>query len=129
MNPSTTNDKPHPEMKTPLLVAIAIFVVSLRLPADDVVPGGNINWKNLPVMQALLVYEDLTGAQLVTDSRVKKVPHALTLLANPTNKSEAAKVIEQTLLDQAGVVLTHLGEKRVSVTYNDALPINPSKKP
>jgi len=117
---------PH-KMKTPLLLTIAVLV-NLSLSEADVVPRGAIDWKNISVMQALQVYQDLTGAELVTDSRVRKVPHGLSLLANPTNKSEAVKIIEHALLEQAGVVLTPLGEKRVSVTYNDSLPINPPKK-
>lgn len=35
--------------------------------------------------------------------------------------------MEDALIKQAGIVITHLDDKSVSVTYNDALPITGSK--
>jgi hypothetical protein len=39
------------------------------------------------------------------------------------SRAEALKFMEKTLLEQAGIVITHLDNKQLSVTYNDALPI------
>jgi len=40
-------------------------------------------------------------------------------------KAEALKLMEKALIEQGGVVITRLDDKRASVTYNDALPIAP----
>jgi hypothetical protein len=42
---------------------------------------------------------------------------------NEIPKSELMKSIERDLIEQAGIVITRLDDKRASVTYNDALPI------
>lgn len=116
-------------MKTTLFIVFGTLVASLCLfSADEVVPRGAIDVTNADVLQVLDVYKAMTGAQLVTDSRVKTVRHGITLLANPSRKEEAVKLLQKALLEQAGVVLTRLDDKRVSVTYNDALPITQAKK-
>ena len=45
------------------------------------------------------------------------------------SKADALKFIEKALVEQAAVVVTQLDDKRVSVTFNDALlPLKPAKK-
>ena len=106
-----------------------MLVASLcSLSADEVAPRGAMDFTNADVLQVVDIYKAMTGAQLVTDSRVKMVRHTITLLANPSRKEEAVKLLEKALLEQAGVVMTRLDDKRVSVTFNDALPITQAKK-
>ena len=93
------------------------------VPAPDVLRG-SILWKNLAVTKAVETYKDLAHVELVSDSRVKSVDHRIDLSLSDISTSEASKAIEKALLEQAGIVITHLDSNRVSVTYNDSLPIS-----
>jgi hypothetical protein len=63
--------------------------------------------------------------ELVISSQVEHLPTAIHVKSlEPISKSETVKLLEKALLDQAGVVVTPLADKRVSVTWNDRLPTN-----
>jgi hypothetical protein len=111
-------------MKIILLVAFGMVLAGFSsFSADVAVPGGSISFTNIAVLQVLEVYKAMTGLELVTDSRVKMVRHQVALEADSVPKDKVVKLLEKALLDQAGVVITHLDDKRASVTCNDALPI------
>lgn len=76
--------------------------------------------------QVLALYKDLRGVELVIDSKVKTVNHPINLQAGNISKEEVAKALEKALLEQAGIVITKVDDKKVSVTYNPALPIKKS---
>ena len=116
-------------MKISLFTAFAILLVSVHVvsSAENTTPGA-FDMKNADVLQVLSLYRDLAGSELITDSRVKTVRHQITLAGSASGKEAAAKLVEGALLEQAGVVITHLDARRVSVTYNDALPISGAKK-
>ena len=113
-------------MKTSLLLAFALLVAGLCSGATAA-PGA-IHFTNAEVSQVLPIFRDLTGLELVIDSRAKSVRYTITLEAKAAGKDEAAKLIEKALVDQAGIVITRLDDKRASVTYNDALPITQAKE-
>src|ERR1017187_748800 len=108
-------------MKTTSLLALGLLAMSLcAFSAVLVVVPGSINFANNEVSEILGVYRTLTGMDLVVDSRVKTVHHLITLQAKGASHDEEVKLIEKALIDQAGVVITRLDDKRASVTYNDA---------
>jgi hypothetical protein len=81
------------------------------------------------VQDALQLYKDTArscGFDVIVDSRVANVhkpinfSQAYSAMYRPI---DSARYLEKKLLDEAGIVITHLDDKRVSVTYNDALPI------
>ena len=78
-------------------------------------------------MQGILqIYKPMSGLELVIDSRAAQVHTPILSHVKQTEsftRAEALKLMEKNLLEEAGVVITHLDDKRVSVTYNDALPI------
>jgi type II secretory pathway component GspD/PulD (secretin) len=111
-------------MKTILLLIFGLLFSSLpSISAEELVPRGTINFTNVDVLQVLQLYKDVTGLNLVSDSRVRTVRHQITLQAKAIAKEEMAKLLEKALLEQAAIVITPLDGKRASVTYNDALPI------
>ncbi len=111
-------------MKTTLLIAFGLFLGSLCLFSADVAnPPNSISFTNVHLIQVLEIYKLVSGFELVTDSHVKRVPHQITLEAHGVETDKAVKLLEKALLEQAGVVITRLDDKRASVTYNDALPI------
>jgi hypothetical protein len=91
--------------------------------------GPWFNCTNLNVVLVLQFYKEVTGLELVSDSRVRTVRHLITVQAKTTRIEEMAKLLEKTLLEQAAIVITHLDAKRASVTYNDALPITKPTNP
>jgi hypothetical protein len=111
-------------MKTSLLLVFALIVASVGSTASAA--PGSIRFTSAEVAQVLQFYADLTGFQLVVDSRVGKTRLLVTIDAKTPGQTEAAKLIEKALLEQTGIVITRLDEKRASVTYNDALPITPA---
>jgi hypothetical protein len=80
------------------------------------------------VEKVLEVYKLLSSRELVISSNLKGVHPSITLRLQDTPKTEVMKAIEKALLEQAGVVITPLDDKRISVTFNDALPLTPAKK-
>ena len=101
--------------------------VRLQMSAEFI-PSGPIDFTNAEVPQVLQIYRALVGVELVTDSRVRTVHYHITLQAKADAPAQGAKLLEKALLEQAGVVITRIDDKRVSVTYNDALPITQTEK-
>lgn len=115
-------------MKKTLLLMIAGFLVAFcAFSADE--PKGAMRFTNTGVELVLSIYKSLSGLELVVDSRVKHISARITLeSSDPLTKGDSMKLIERVLVEQAGVVITRLDDKRAAVTYNDALPITPAKK-
>jgi len=81
-----------------------------------------IDFDRVPVTDLIDKYQQLTGLELVCDSRARVTSSAITLhTATPLTKDEATKLLENTLLTQASVVIARLDDKRASVTRKDAL--------
>jgi type II secretory pathway component GspD/PulD (secretin) len=90
----------------------------------DMLPPGQIDFRGAPISTVLEVYSLLVNKTLITDSRVEKIGTTITLKNEQgLPEGQAASLIEHALLEQAAVVITPLGERGVSVTYNDALPL------
>jgi hypothetical protein len=85
----------------------------------------NINFVNVPVGKVLDYYKELMGLDLVISTDVPLTRQGITVRAVNMNTSRdaVAKLVEQSLLKQTGIVITRLDGKRASVTYNDQLPL------
>jgi type II secretory pathway component GspD/PulD (secretin) len=109
-------------MKRTFLFCFAcLLVTSLPVFAGDI--NGTINFKNVDVSAILSIYQKMSGLELIIDSRAKTVSANINLQAQVSTRAEGMKDIETALIAQAGIVITHLDDKRASVTFNDALPI------
>ena len=93
-------------------------------------PPGSIQFDDsqptIDVQDFLQVYKSMSGLELVIDSRAAKIHTPFKSHAKKTDwftRANALKLIETNYLEEAGIVITHIDDKRVSVTYNDALPI------
>ena len=78
------------------------------------------------VQMTLQLYKAMFGLELLIDSRAAQIKTPIIWQVTVTEGfagDEARKFIEKALLEQSGIVITRLDDKRVSVTYNDALPI------
>jgi type II secretory pathway component GspD/PulD (secretin) len=113
-------------MKRIHLLLFATLCLSLWT-ASAQEPKSPLSFINTPVQKILTMYQHFSGLELVQSSEVKKLSTTITLKTNgPVSKADLIKLMEQALLTQAGVVISHLDEHRASVTYNDALPIIPA---
>ncbi len=90
-------------------------------------PVEEINFQGVAPDQVLEIYHQCTGLELITDSRVHMLRTTVTIPDSNLPISQLAKLMEQALREQAGIVITPLDGKRASVTYNDALPRTPVK--
>ena len=82
--------------------------------------GGVFKFESADVIYVLESYQAMTGLKLVITSNVHQAKITVES-QGPTSAQEAARMIERALIDQAGVVITPLGDGKVSVTRNDAL--------
>ena len=106
------------------LILLASLLVSLSPSFADDAPSGVMNFENVSASEVLTIYKKMSGLELVVDSRAKHVTSPVTFkTTTPLTKAEALKLIQTTLLKQAGIVITLLDDKQASVTFNDALPI------
>ncbi len=96
-------------MKTALLLMLGLLFSSLAsVSAEELVPPGTIDFTNVAVLQVLQVYKEVTGLNLISDSRVRTVRHQIRLQARANEKEQMAKLLEKALLEQAGIVVTPL---------------------
>jgi hypothetical protein len=92
--------------------------------SDATIPRGALNLNGTSVNQSLTLYALYTGKKLVTSSHALNLTTTIILQPDVELKeSQAIALLEKALREQAGVVMTRLDDQRISVTYNDALPI------
>ena len=116
---------------------LLFLLATLLLPpcvshAEDTKPvNGVIYFNNVPPSEILTIYAKLTGLELVTDSRAKAYHYSVSYrsIGPVKSKAEVVQDLEKALREQAGIVITKLDDKQVSVTFNDALPITPVTLP
>jgi hypothetical protein len=82
-----------------------------------------INFVNVPADKVLDVYAASAKSQLIIASDVRRATHNITLQATAVSPEVARQMIEEALLKQAGIVITRLDDKQISVTYNDQLKL------
>ena len=110
-------------MKTQVLVLMIALITNLTVHLRAQ-PPGLLNFAEAPPPVVLDFYREASGLQLVTSSHVSKMSARITIQpAGTVEKAEMLKLVEKALLEQAGIVITKLDDKRASVTYNDALPV------
>jgi hypothetical protein len=107
-----------------LAVGIVAFAADKSAPQDTNKTGIFINFNGIDVDTVLATYKGYSTAELVVASNVRNI-HAITLHATDVSAEVGQHLIEQALLKQAGVVITRLEDKRISVTYNDRLKLEP----
>jgi len=111
------------------ILSMIVLISSYPLLADGTNQTNDYIDKSIKtdVQDALRVYKQMSGLELVIDSRAAKIhtpiafSQAYSAMYRPI---DATRYLEKILLERAGIVITHLDDKRVSVTYNDALPVN-----
>jgi type II secretory pathway component GspD/PulD (secretin) len=115
-------------MKRTFLLILASLLVTLGSSFADDATNITLDWKNVDVSQALSIYQKMSGLELVIDSPAR-VGTPITIQTSVSmSKAETMKLVEKSLVTQAGIVITRLDDKRASVTFNDALTINPVRK-
>lgn|GEM_PF-1147137 len=122
------NSKQHQTInmrKNIVLILAAILVSFYSLSAEE--NKAKIDFAGVAPQQALAVYANLSGLELITDSHVQVLRSKIVLHNSRLSKNEMMASLEKALIEQAGVVITHLDVKRASVTYNDALPLTIAK--
>ncbi|HYG24403.1 MAG TPA: hypothetical protein VEH04_16620 [Verrucomicrobiae bacterium] len=113
-------------MKKPdqwIVATTAVAVVTFAAFAAEP-PAGMVELKNVPAEQVLTIYKDLSRCEMIESSDVKLHYRAITARSSSmSTREDTLKLIETAFLEQAGIVITRLGGKRVSVTFNDHLPV------
>jgi hypothetical protein len=99
--------------------------------ATNVSTGGTLEITEAPVSVLLDVYTHVSGLELVTASNIGQMSSNVVVLPDRHGQDwgggKFLREIEKALLDQRGILITRLDDKRVSVTYNDALKVTPIK--
>ena len=120
-------------MKRLLFSIVGATALSIsQLIAAGVPSGGALEITEAPVNVLLDIYTHVSGLDLVTASNVTQMSSKVVVLperhGQDWSRGKLLSVIEKALLDQRGIVITRLDDKRASVTYNDALKFMPVKE-
>ena len=97
---------------------LLVVLVAATLHAE---PKNSFRYVNADIHRVLEGYRAIVGVEMVIASGVTNVLAKITVEGNSPTPSEAQRLLDHALLDQAGIVVTPLKEGRLSVTYNDAL--------
>jgi len=90
-----------------------------KRPNDKEVPV--LNLLNFPVRNGLDFYKALAGVEFIVAPDAAAVQGTIFAEGSDLSRDEAADLVRRALLRHAGVVLTPIDGRRVSVTYNDAV--------
>ncbi len=116
------------KLNTLIIIAITVCVVTAARP-QDTRETDLVRFTDAGVAHVIAAYGDLTKEQIFVSSDVKRVRNTVTLRIGPeVPRGEIPKLLTKALLDQAGIVVTKLDDKRTSVTYNDSLPLTRAEK-
>jgi len=87
-------------------------------PPNDIIPAGTINLIAVDLPQFLALYADIASAQLDT-SQLGKLPPVIIRFknANDVTRSEAVRLLDKVLYDQAGIIVTHPDAKHALFEY------------
>jgi type II secretory pathway component GspD/PulD (secretin) len=111
---------------TIILIGACLFVLGYSALGQNekyLSVSGKFDDGKWPVSKVLAIYKALAKTELIVASNVQDI-HGIDLrMEEPLPRDEAARMIEQALLKQAGIVITHLDGKKTSVTYNDKLEL------
>jgi len=107
-----------------MLVCFGVLACQPSFAQDTNKITTSINFVNVQPNEVLDIYKATTKQELVIASDVRLANHHITLHFSGSAE-ELARLIEQALLKQAGIVITRLDDKRASVTYNDQLELQP----
>jgi len=119
-------------MKTLFFAFVVVITLSvLQGIAADVVTnvpsGGTLEITEAPVNGLLDIYTHVSGLELITASNISQMSSKVVVLPDSHGGGNLLRQIEKALLDQRGIVIARLDDKRASVTYNDALKVTPIK--
>jgi hypothetical protein len=94
---------------------------SLTKPHDHIVPAGSINIVGLELSQFMPLYASLSDADLDT-SQLGKLPPIIIRFKNTNDvtRSEAIRLLDQVLYQQAGIIASHPDAKHVHFKYGSS---------
>lgn len=124
-------------MKNTIIILVGVCLCALlgsgysAFGQDDMVPPGVLDLKGVRVACVLeeyiasINYKATVKTELIIATNVLDT-HGITLRNEKAVTIDVARhMMEQALLKQAGVVITRLDSKRISVTFNDKLALQP----
>ena len=107
------------------IFAIIVFA-STTLPVLAQVSNTNpavathtINFRRISVSQVLQIYQNVTHLRLAVAPDVLQEKRTISLAATAQSTAEVAKLLEEALLKQTGIVIKHIDDKRASAAYRD----------
>lgn len=118
-------------MKPILWLTVITLCVStgfLATAAGTNVPTFVVSFNGAFAFQVLNIYTNMTGLQLDMDTNAKAMSDAqidmhISGPVTKDSKDETIKLMEKTLKEQAGLVITHLDDKTARVTFDPAVRI------
>ncbi len=85
--------------------------------AEDVLVPGMLQFINTDVAQVLLIYTELAQGQMDVDETVRQLRASISLTnSEPLTIAQALLLLDNALLEQAGVVVTHPATNHVMMT-------------
>jgi len=108
-------------MKKIFILLFAGFFLIFSAFADD--SAGSLNFQGVPLRDALVVYQKMSGLELDIDVRVKRLNSSITVRTEKSlTKKEVLKLLETTFAKQAQIVITQTDDKHASVKLKQTPP-------
>lgn len=81
---------------------------------EEILPAGSIHIINADLNQVLLIYAEMAQAQLDIDDQVARLPASIRFTnTEPLTRAQAILLLDNALLEQAGIEVTHPDSNRV----------------
>jgi len=113
---------PPPPAVVPVRVPPEVPVPVPSPPSEQKFAASLIRLQNTDLQTVLDIYADLAGAQLEIDPPVRERQSRVTLeTTEPLTRTEAVHLMEKALQEQAGLMATHLDNKRIALRIQPRL--------
>ena len=102
-----------------LLVCVAEPALAQVSPTNPPAINHPINFRSVSVPQVLQIYRNVTHLRLTIAPDVLQEKRTITLAATAHSTTEVAKLLEEALLKQTGIAITHVDDQHASAQYRD----------
>jgi hypothetical protein len=127
-SPPLSKEETVKQMRQALLTQAGIVITQLdtsreSVTYNDALPLAiTIDFGGVPDVTLIDLYQQLTGLELTRDPSARISRNPITLHPDaPLAKKEAIKLLEKTLLAQAGIVIKRIDDKHALLTRKDVL--------
>ncbi len=94
----------------------AVETNNTSVTSTPMMPAGSIRFINADLRQVLAIYGELAQSEIEIDERLGSLPASISFTNNePVTRAQATALLDDVLLEQAGILVTHPETNRVTM--------------